>query len=142
MDAQAFEAIAERQISAPRKARAHAAEKRRAEKALAERHQQFRHWKCWHAERRDALLAGPYGEPARSVLALLKTLTLDAAPDLIAHIRCGPWADAHPDARFCVLALADAAIVRLRERHGLPPFDDPLLGAPPNAFPILRGLLA
>jgi hypothetical protein len=43
--------------------------------------------------------------------------------------------------RFEILALVDAAIVRLRERSALTPFDDPLPHEPPNAFQIIKELL-
>jgi hypothetical protein len=141
----AFLELAERQISTPRKARERAAGKRaktRAERALTKRDQEFRRWQRWHYERCDALLAGPYSEAARGLIGLLEELTLDSAPQLIEHVRSGPWACADSDTRFLVLALVDGAITALRERNGMPSFDDPLPGAPLNAFLILRELLA
>jgi hypothetical protein len=135
-----FEALAARQICRPRLARLAAIEKRA--KALTERRKQFTHYRHWQREQQASLLKGPYSEPARKLLALLKRLTLDAAPDLVAHIRSGPWTGADPDTRYLVLALVDAAIADLRERHELPPFDDALPGEPLTAFQIIREVLA
>jgi hypothetical protein len=36
----------------------------------------------------------------------------------------------------------NTSITRMRERHGLPPFDDPLPGQPDNVFRIVRSILA
>ena len=46
------------------------------------------------------------------------------------------------DTRFEVLALIDTAIIALRERHGLPPFDDacPVIG--PMSFYCIREALS
>jgi hypothetical protein len=141
-----FEALALRQISAPRRARLQAAERRaqtRAEKAQVDQEKQFALWHKWRRERSDALLAGPYADAARALIELLDHLTPDAADTLITAVMQGPWADADPDARFLILTLIDSAIVELRERNGLPPFDDPVLpDDPPNVFLTLREVLA
>ena len=142
---QAFLDLSDRQISASRKARMRAAEKRaqtRAEKALAEREQQFVLWRKWRRERCESLRAGPYADAARDLIKLLDALTPDGADMLLERVRCGPWRDADPDTRFTVLALVDNAIIELRERQGLLPFDDPLPGQPANAFLVLREVLA
>jgi hypothetical protein len=140
----AFTDLAERQISAPVKARQRAAEKRvtrKQEKALAERAAQFRNWKREQRERIEALLAGPYGGAAQAPLAFLDTLALDQAPALVALVKAGPWREADADTRYRVLSLISAAIVAVREQHDLPPFDDPL---PPrtNAFLTIRSYLS
>jgi hypothetical protein len=66
---------------------------------------------------------------------------LETADALIEHVRANDWASADGDMRLLALRLADAAIVRLRERAGLEPFDDPLPDQPSNAFLSLRELL-
>jgi hypothetical protein len=140
----AFLELAERQISAPVKARRRAAEARRArakEKALAERDTQFRHWKREHRQELDAALAGPHGGALARLVAFLDTMTMESGQALIERIRVDNWPAADDATRFLVLRLASAAIVRLRERNGLPPFDDPLFDQPPNVFLILRELL-
>ena len=53
-----------------------------------------------------------------------------------------PWYGADSDTRFQVLRLIDMALVQLRERHGLPPFNDALPDEPPTVFQIIREELA
>ena len=142
MTASAFEALADRQISAPRKARARAAERRAAEKALRERDQQCAAWRRWHQKQTEELLAGPHGEAAYELVEFLAAMTLDRAADLIALVERGPWRSADPDTRYQVLRLVDHDIARLRERAGLAPYDDALPGEPPTAFQIIREALA
>jgi hypothetical protein len=110
------------------------------EKALKERRTELRLWKRWRRERLDALLAGPYAEPAQALLTFLKTMTGPSA--LIDFVASGPWANADADVRFLILALVDAVIVKRREHMGRAPFDDSLPGQPENAFLILRARLS
>jgi hypothetical protein len=143
----AFLELAERQMSAPRKARERAAEKRaqtKAEKALADRDQLFQLWRKWHREQCDALLTGSYGEAGHELVAFLDTMSLEQAPNLIALVERGPWRSANPDARYHVLRLIDGHIAHLRERAGLAPFEDslPFTGEAPTAFEVIRGMLA
>jgi hypothetical protein len=140
-----FEALALRQISAPRKAQMRAAQKRaqtRAEKAQVDKETQFALWRKWRRERSDALLAGPHADAARGLIELLDRLTPDAADTLIEAVAQGPWCYANSDTRSMILSVADNAIIELRERNGLPPFDDPLPGEPNNVFLTLREVLA
>jgi hypothetical protein len=136
--------LAERQTPAPVKARRRATETRRAraqEKALAERDAQFRHWKHKHREQLDVALAGPHGDALARLVAFLDAMTVESASTLIECVRAGAWHSADADTRFLVLHLVGAAIVRLREQNGMPPFDDPLFDQPPNVFLVLREML-
>jgi hypothetical protein len=135
----AFLDLAERQISNPVKARHRAIEKRREN--AQEARDLLADWARQRRERVDILLAGPHGKAASALVAFLKAMTLDQAPALIELVEDGPWRDADPDTRFEVLALVDVAIVNLRERNGLLPFEDALPGEPPNAFLIIREML-
>jgi hypothetical protein len=141
-DLTAFEILAERQISAPRKARMRAAEQRAVEKVRAERDRQWETWQHTQQKRFEELLAGPYGAAARALVAFLNALTLDQAPELIARIARGPWRGADPETRYQILRLIDSSIARARERAGLAPFDDALPDEPPTAFQIIREALA
>jgi hypothetical protein len=140
----AFLDLAERQILAPVKARRRAAEKRaatRGEKALAERDAQFRHWQHEHRAELDAALAGRHGGALAALVAFLDAMTMESANALVEHVRADGWTSTDASTRFLVLRLVGEAIMRLRERNGLPPFDDPLFDQPPNVFLILRELL-
>jgi hypothetical protein len=140
-----YEALAERQISTPRKARQRAIGKRartRAGEALAERDQQFALWRKWRHERSEAVLAGPHADAARDLLDFLDCLTFEDGERLVVQVRAGPWAAADADTRFLILVAIDNALAGVRERNGLPPFDDLLPGQPPNVFLMLREVLA
>jgi hypothetical protein len=140
---EAFLDFAEEQTPAPVKIRQRAAKKRREkakEKALAERDDLFRLWKRWRHERLEALLAGPYGESVRELLAFLQTMPLNDGPQLIELVRAGDWHHTDPDTRFEILSLIDAALTALRERRDLAPFDDALPDEEPTVFLIIREL--
>lgn len=137
----AFLDLADRQIAAPVKARQHAAEKRAAGKATDNQGRLRLAWRRWRDEQREALLAGPHGDAARSLIAFLKTMTLDQGAALVATIEQGPWRQADTDVRFEILSLIDGVIVTLRERHGFPPFDDALPDERLNVFLTVRELL-
>ena len=133
----AFLDLADRQINAPRQARA--AEKRAARQA-AER-EQLAAWRRSHSERRGALLTGPYGDASRYLIGFLDSMTLDQGAALVSLVDAGPWRHANRDTRFEVLALIDTVIIDLRECHGLPAFDDPV-GDRPNVFLLIREALS
>jgi hypothetical protein len=140
-----FAEFADQAIVAPRKARLHAAEKRAERKrqaALEERSKLFRLWKRWHRERVDKLLAGPYGAAAQELARCLEALTLTSGSELIELVRRGPWRDTDSDTRLEVLRLVDGALAHLRERNGLPPYDDALPGEPLTVFQIIREALS
>jgi hypothetical protein len=144
----AFLDYAEKNTPAAVKARQRATENRRAkaaEKALAERDSLFSLWKLWKRERLDALLSGSHGAAVSELVAFLQTMTLEDATlnggaNLIKRVRINNWERADADIRFEILALVDAAIIAVRERAKLTPFDDPL-GDSPDAFLTLRELL-
>jgi hypothetical protein len=73
-------------------------------------------------------------------VGFLESVTLGDEAALLAFVKQGPWREADSDTRFEILALVDTAIVRLRERDGLAPFDDglPWSDQPPGAFLMLR----
>jgi hypothetical protein len=137
--ADAFLDRAEQQIAAPRKARLRASEQRDA--ALEERTRLLRAWRAWRRERVEELVSGPHGAAAQALRGFLAKMKLGDAAALITAVQAGPWREADPDVRFEVLAMVDRAIVALRERHHLPPFDDALPGEAPTAFEIVREIL-
>ena len=138
----AFLDLADRQITAPVKARQRAAEKRAARKAVDSRDQLNVAWRRWHDEKREALLVGPHGDAARHLIAFLGNMTLDQGAELVALVKAGPWRHTDGDTRFEIMALIDAHIIKLRERSNLPPFDDALTSARPNVFPVIREVLS
>jgi hypothetical protein len=137
----AFLDLADRQLTAPAKRRMNSAAERARNKALAERDKLLMFWLEHCRRQREELLAGPYGEAAHELVALIDHMTLDQGSELIALVEHGPWRMADADTRFIVLHLIDGSIARLRERHGLAPFDDSL-DDEPTVFQVLREVLA
>jgi hypothetical protein len=141
-----FEALAERQICAPRKARMRAVEMRserraeKREKALAERDTMFHLWKLYRRERLDALLAGPHGDALRELLQFLKSMKLEDGAGLVELVRKAGWAYTDGDTRFEVLSLINAAITTARLNAGLSPIDDPISDEQSSAFLLIKEL--
>jgi hypothetical protein len=143
--AQHFLDFADSQIPAPLMARHRAAEKRAElarRKALQERDHLLRRWLHWRGERLAQLLAGPQGDAVRDLVGFLDGMTFEQAPALVEFIATSQLRIADADTRFEILHLIDRAIASLREKQGLPPFDDALPGEAPTAFQIIRGLLS
>src|SRR5262249_21712319 len=111
---------------------------RQRQKALEDRNKLFRLWQKWHREELEKLAAGPYGTAVKELASMLATLTLSSGLELIELVRRGPWRAADADIPFQVLRLIDGALAGLRERHGLPPFDDALPGEPATVFELIR----
>jgi hypothetical protein len=90
----------------------------------------------------DEALEGPGGAALAELLALLGRLRPGDAERLVEFVatKRDQWPDR--DLRHVVLARIDNAIIELRERSGLPPFDDPLPGEPANCFLMVRDLLS
>ena len=129
MNIAAFEMLAEKQIPAPVRRRAAAAEKRaqkRLAKALDEQKGQSRHCHLWRRERRQDVLCGPHGGAARELFDQLAKLNFADAIELNNVIEQAPWRDADSETKFEVGLAVATAIVELRVASGLPEFDDPL----------------
>jgi hypothetical protein len=113
--------------------------RRREQVQLEENAQLLRQWRAWHRDELAKLLAGPHGAAMQALLEQLKHPTTGKA--LVALVKAGPWRETDPDTRAEILGCIDRAIVRQRERAGLVALDDPLPGAPLNAFLTLRDWL-
>jgi hypothetical protein len=120
--------------------RAETRAQRAREKELRERDELLVLWRKHHRAQRDALLAGQYGVVAQELVASIETMTLDDGAALIDRVVAGPWRSADADTRFVVLQLIDDVLARVRERNGLPPFDDalPFSDEPDTVFQIIR----
>jgi hypothetical protein len=140
-----FLELAERQMAAPVKARIRAAEARRS-KREQQRDDEQRHLSAaYRAQRKQELAAaliGPDGEKIKALIAQLDKLTLNTIPELAAFVRANGWPSAAANTLFLVRRMASESIVRLRERNGLPPFDDPLPGEPATPEQQLRDAFA
>jgi hypothetical protein len=136
-----FAALAARQIPSPVQKRRAAAQKRALAKLAEDKAKLGKLWRKWRRERFDAVIAGPYGDAARELVATLETLTLEHGDELVATIAVGPWTTAPAATRSALLSAIDMALVTARERAGLALFSDPLPGMPPDSFQAIRKLL-
>jgi len=83
-----------------------------------------------------------HGVKLEVLMKMLKNLTMESSGDLVDYIECADWLiHADPHSRITILGYIDYAIIRLRIRHGLPPFDDALPGEEDTAFQVIRKIL-
>lgn len=142
-----FAALAAEQVSAPVKARQRAAEKRRersaaAEKQLAEDDQLLKLYRRHKREQVKALLAGPFGQDVRGLMAFMRTMTLSSAPALVRLVRESVWIKALPaDQQYILLGVISHGITKVREREGLEPYFDGVYGDAPRAFEQIKTII-
>jgi hypothetical protein len=114
--------------------------KSKEEKELADRTHLLRAWKQWHREQLEAALLGMHGAILARLMQQLKNL--GEARALVDAIAREDWSAVDAEARQVALHEISTAITKLREKRGLKPFDDPLPGAPANAFQIIKSILS
>jgi hypothetical protein len=144
MTANPFLSVADRQISAPVKARQRAADRRmqtHIDKDEADRERLMKAWCAVQQRQIDDALVGPYGAQVAALLAFLKELSLEREAELVEFVRADSWRGADPDTRFLVMRLVGSRLASLREDAGLAPFDDPLPDEPPSTFLRIREML-
>jgi hypothetical protein len=110
------------------------------EKAEVEKDKLWQQYLVELEKRRAVLVSGPYAGTAEALIAFLKQLTFDDGDRLIEMTMI--WQGAPSSTRFLVLQLIDEAMINLRQRHGLPLFDDPLWDEEDNAFIKIRRILS
>ena len=101
---------------------------------LAETRKLTRAYKQWQREQLAEALAGAHGAAIAELMTLLDRLELSSAAALLDFMRRNDWSSVSYDTRLTVLHQINDRITRMRERRGLPPFDDPLPGQPDNVF--------
>lgn len=139
-----FEAYAEEAI--PRVVQRRDARRDERSSRMAEVHEEREALsKSYRAARQqwmDGVLAGPGGDSLAAMLRWVAGIGIEDADALIEQVRAAAWLrSGSPDLRFLALAEIDRRIIKLREKAGLRPFDDPWVDEGPNAFIIIRGLL-
>jgi hypothetical protein len=92
----------------------------------------MRAWRRWHREQLEEVLAGPHGAMVERLMFILRELTLKSAPLFLAYIKGVDWSAVDANTRFVCLHEIDHTVIRMRERHGMAPFDDPLPGQREN----------
>jgi hypothetical protein len=142
-----FDDFANENISMARKKMLERAETRgqlKRAKKLIEKDLLFEMWQRFHNARKIELMQGEWCVPAGELVAFLESMTINDADALIELLDRQPWRNADEDTRFLVQSIVGHAIIFLREREGLPPFDDPIPFTDddePNASMIIREML-
>jgi len=111
------------------------------EQELADNARLLRAWKKFHRDERDAVLAGPHARTLAELFRMFANIECVQPAQLIGFIGAIDWAAIDFETRLTVLHEVNAAITKYREKRGLNPIDDPLPGAPPNAFQVIRKIL-
>jgi hypothetical protein len=111
------------------------------EKKLADDARMMRAWRRWHREQLEEVLAGPRGPMIERLMFILKELSLQSAPLLLAYIRGVDWSAIDANTRFICLHEINAAIGNMRESHGMAFCDDPLPGQPESASRLIKAHL-
>jgi hypothetical protein len=101
----------------------------------------FRAWKKYHREERDAVLSGPHARTLAELFRAFTNIECVKPAQLIGFISAIDWSAIDFETRLTTLHEVNAAIVKHREKRGLPPIDDPLPDAPPNAFQVIRKII-
>jgi hypothetical protein len=101
----------------------------------------LRAWRKWHRDERDAVLAGPHAAVLGELFRVVENLQHVRSAQLIGFVKAVDWASIDAATKQTVMHEIDTAIIKQRERAGLAPIDDPLPGAPPNAFQVIHGIL-
>jgi hypothetical protein len=142
---QLFLELAERQMAAPVKARIRANETRRSKREQQHDEEQRKlsaYYKVQRHQELDDALAGDDGAKLQALITQLDTLTLETIPQLAAFVRASGWHTAAVTTLFIARRLAGESIMKLREKNGLEPFDDPLPGDPATPEQDLRNAFA
>lgn len=107
------------------------------EKKLAEKSKQLIRYRHWKAEVREGMSRGDYGDEIVELLRMLRRPS--TRKDLVPYVLSAEWITrCSQDVKETLLGYIDHAMVLERERNGYPPFDDPVMGEPPNDFLIIR----
>jgi hypothetical protein len=111
------------------------------EKELSEVHALLRKHHRWHRTRCAEAIDGPHGALVEQLVEILGKLELSDGKHLIDFVHSQSWCGVDPDTRFVCLHAIDGAIIQLREKAGLPVFDDPVGDAPANVFQTVKHLM-
>jgi hypothetical protein len=110
------------------------------DKELADNARLLRAWRAFHCEEKAAVLAGPYARTLAELFRAFANIECVQPAQLVGLVGMINWSDIDSTIRLTVLHELNSAIVRYREKRGLPPIDDPLPGEPDNAFRIVKKL--
>lgn len=109
--------------------------------AIGKRKKLMRVYRRQVAMIRETVLDCPEGPRVRALVGWARTLQLCQAEELIEQVKVEFWLLKAPEqTRRVALAMLNDAIIQIRRRNNLPPFDDPLDGSP-SAYAVLQTIL-
>jgi len=98
-------------------------------------------WIAWHQEQRDLVLSGPHARTLAELFRAFAAIKHVKPAQLVGFIDAIDWSAIDYQTKLTVLHEVNTAITKFRDRQGLDPISDPLAGAPPNAFQIIREII-
>lgn len=114
------------------------------EKALTDRDRQLRRYIAAKRQQFAALYADPvHGDRLRKFGATLGHFNIEDGDRMATYVAAeARWLrEAPPGMRHAALELVGQRLVRMRQKAGLAPFDDPLPGEPLDAYQTCKGIL-
>ena len=111
------------------------------QKKVADDARLLRAWKNFHREEREAVLAGPHARTLGELFRMFSNIECVKPVQLVGFIGAIDWSVIGYETRLTVLHEVNTAITKFREKRGQPFVDDPLPGAPDNAYRIIKNLL-
>jgi len=117
--------------------------KRRTDQERKRAHDErlMRVWRNWHLEEREAALAGPHGPMLAELLRMFANLQHMQPAQLIGFVRSIDWSAIDDDTKQIVVHELGNAVTAMREKAGLPPFDDNLPGTPDTPFRTIQAIV-
>src|SRR5262249_18758230 len=102
-----------------------------------------RAWLQFHRDELEEALAGPHRVIVVQVMEFLKVITPASSSALLQLMHSQSWENVNPHTRLVLLHEINQAIMRMREKHGMPPIDDPLPlpGKRENVFRMIKKTL-
>jgi hypothetical protein len=113
----------------------------REQKKLADDARLLRHWKAWHREERQTVLAGPHSAVLGELFRMFENLQHVQPSQLTGLVRSIDWAAIDYDTRLVVLHEVNVAITKYREKRGAEPISDNLPGQPDTPFRVIHRII-
>jgi hypothetical protein len=91
-------------------------------------------WRAWHHDELAGVLVGSHAVIAIQVVEFLAILTPASTSALLEFMHSHSWERVDAHTKLVLLHKINETIARMREKNNMRPIDDPLPGAPRNAF--------
>jgi len=102
----------------------------------------LRWWRAFHREGKAVALSGPHARTLAELFRAFANIECVQPTQLVGFVGAIDWNGIDHQTRLVLLHELNTAITKFHEKRGLLPIDDRLPGASPNAFQIIREILA